>query len=167
MNHSATAPGRLGPYALVWIFILTAMIAFPAICNASTESRLAMAIRHRDLPVVMSLLRDGVNVNERDEGVEQTPLMRAALAGDPQIAEALLKHGADVNAQDDEGNTALMLAANSGATRVAELLLQYGATPNSRNAGGATALSLARSRGRTNIARLIERAAVRQKRSLT
>ena len=142
--------------------VIGVSVSAPA-CRASTESRLAMAVRHKDLPVVLKLLADGDNVNERDEGMEQTPLMRAALFGDPQIVRALLEHKADVNAQDDEGNTALMLAASQGSARVVELLLQYGAIPDSRSETGTTALTIARSKGRMSVARLIERAALQHR----
>lgn len=147
---------------LVAVTVIGVSVSAPA-CQASTESRLAMAVRHKDLPVVLKLLADGDDVNERDEGMEQTPLMRAVQLGDPQIVRALLEHKADVNAQDDEGNTALMLAASQGSARVVQLLLEYGAIPDRRSEGGTTAFSIARSKGHMLIARLIERAALQHR----
>ncbi len=150
---------RLYALSLLPMLTLAGIVLWSSACRASTESRLAMAVRHRDLAIVKTLLKDGADVNARDEGVEQTPLMSAALCGDVQIAEALLNHGADVNAQDDEGNTPLMLAADRGAAGVVEVLLRHGAAWDRRNAAGATALSLARRKGHLVIARRIEQAA--------
>ena len=56
------------------------------------------------------------------------------------MAELLLRHGADVNAKDEEGKTPL-----SGASKfeVFELLLSHGADPNVQDNYGATPLLLA------------------------
>ncbi|HLK61612.1 MAG TPA: ankyrin repeat domain-containing protein, partial [Chthonomonadaceae bacterium] len=110
----------------------------------SVEPEITMAVRVHDLHHMLSLLAAGANVNERDEGMEQTPLMRAAQVGDATISQVLLDHGAVVNAQDDEGKTALMFAAEKGYTPVVRLLLERGASLDARTAEGATALTLAR-----------------------
>ena len=54
-------------------------------------------------------------------------LMWAANNGYTETAELLLKHGANVNAKDNEGSTALMCAADNGHTETANLLRRYGA----------------------------------------
>ena len=147
---------------LAAVTVIGVSVSAPA-CQASTESRLAMAVRHKNLRMVWKLLADGDDVNERDEGMEQTPLMRAVLLGDAEIVRALLEHKADVNTQDDEGNTALMLAASQGSARVVQLLLEYGAILDRRDEVGMTALSIARSKGRVLVARLIERAVLQRR----
>mmetsp|Transcript_28576 Transcript_28576/g.83634 ORF Transcript_28576/g.83634 Transcript_28576/m.83634 type:complete len:126 (+) Transcript_28576:2314-2691(+) len=50
--------------------------------------------------------------------------MAAAVRGHKQVAEALLKHKADVNAQNGDGHTALMFAYN-GKNQVAAVLDKY------------------------------------------
>lgn len=51
------------------------------------------------------------NTNSRtNTAARQTPLMLAALHGSVDVCSLLLKHGADINAQDVSGNTALMCA---------------------------------------------------------
>jgi hypothetical protein len=57
-----------------------------------------------------------------------TQLMLACLRNDIQLAESLLKEGADVDLTNDTGDTALDFAAKRGATKIAELLLKQGAS---------------------------------------
>lgn len=61
---------------------------------------------------------------------DETPLHVAALYCLPQMAELLLKHGADPNAMNVHGDTPLHVAAFYGCTSVVELLLRHGADPN-------------------------------------
>lgn len=59
-----------------------------------------------------------------------TPLHLATLAGDPDIVEMLLKHGAHTESRiPPYGSTPLMNAALFGNARIVRLLLRYGADP--------------------------------------
>lgn len=118
-----------------------------SISFASDEPELTMAVRNQDVTQVQKLLSQGVDVEERDEGIQQTALMRAAQVGDDRIVQILLARHADINARDDAGNTALFYAVERGDTQLARILVSYGADPNMRNAQGNTALTLARKRG--------------------
>lgn len=73
-----------------------------------------------------------------------TPLIRAALYGDREKVEALLKTGADVNAKNKEGTTALMAATwgetGRGNVGIAKALIVRGANVNATNVYGRTAL---------------------------
>src|SRR5579871_491466 len=126
-----------------WLLILMAAIWIPgSMCRASVEPELTMAIRHRNVQRVQILLSEGVDVNERDEGEEQTPLMRAVQVGDMTLVKMLIAHGADVRAQDDAGNTALMFAAQRGDYQIVQVLLENGADMSSRNVAGTWPVSL-------------------------
>ena len=58
----------------------------------------------------------------KDEG-EDLQLMSAALAGQTETVEALLRHGVDVNTRTHEGHTALIFAViNRHAATVQSLL---------------------------------------------
>lgn len=78
------------------------------------------------------LLSDSSLVDAKNTG-GVTPLHLAARRGSFAVAEELLRHGADVNAVDDRGNTPLLEASHGGpwkdqpAKSLIELLLRTGA----------------------------------------
>jgi ankyrin repeat protein len=77
----------------------------------------------------------------------QAEIADAASMGDKAQIERLLKHGADVNAQQADGATALQWGAYRGDAKLSELLLKAGAKPGLANHDGATPLWLAAARG--------------------
>ncbi|HKO95666.1 MAG TPA: ankyrin repeat domain-containing protein [Pyrinomonadaceae bacterium] len=78
----------------------------------------------------------------RDDG-GNTPLMSAALGGQTETVNALLRNGADVNAENLEGRTALMFAVINLRTDSVKTLLQFGADVNVQAHCGCTPLTLA------------------------
>jgi ankyrin repeat protein len=84
------------------------------------------------------LLRAGAGINQRGYR-DWTPLISNWM-GFPEVAAAFIAHGADVNAQDEDGRTPLM--ANSSVEAV-RLLLKAGADPYLRNREGQNALEVA------------------------
>lgn len=60
-----------------------------------------------------------------------------------QVAEILLKHGADPSIGNSTGHTPLHNAAQNGQTFVIMLLVDYGANAHAVTAGGDTALDIA------------------------
>jgi len=90
-----------------------------------------------------------------------TPLMRAALDGQTEKVEALLRNGTEVNAQNREGRTALMFAIINLRAATVKTLLEFGADVNVEAAGcGCTPLMLAACSGDVGITRaLLERGA--------
>jgi len=87
--------------------------------------------------------RTQMMLDVRDDG-GNTPLMRAALDGQTKQVEALLRGGADVNAQNREGRTALMFAIINLRTATVKTLLEFGADVNVQALGcGCTPLTLA------------------------
>jgi hypothetical protein len=68
----------------------------------------------------------------------------APFAQDERVLSVLLAHGADLNAQDENGNTALMNSLNYGRYENAKFLLEAGADVTIKNHKGQTAQALAR-----------------------
>jgi ankyrin repeat protein len=85
-----------------------------------------------------------------------TPLHEAALLGKTEMAEILLKRGADVRATDKEGNTPLHWAGRHVDT--AKFLLDAGADPQARSKEGSTPIDWARANGNTSTLKILTNA---------
>ena len=93
-----------------------------------------------------------------------TPLHLAAAFATPEAAEALLKHGAEVDAvsKNPQGNRPLHAAlALSRDPETVRLLLAAGADPNATQAAGFTPVFSAAAAGRRDLAELLRRAGAR------
>ena len=87
---------------------------------AESNGRRRSIIKHRGrLPL------KGTSDMQNEDG--WTPLHEACCLGDAEIAEALLRHGADAQARCKDGTTPLHKAARAGNAAVIALLLQAGA----------------------------------------
>ena len=85
------------------------------------------AIEAGDAVLTRRLLDAGADAAALDRAGE-TPLMIAARVGEPELAMALLEHGAAVDARDEQfGQTALMIAAREGHLETARVLVAAGA----------------------------------------
>jgi len=93
------------------------------------------------------LLARGANVKNRDSQLGATALN---YADDPATIRALVKRGANIDAQDNAGFTALMTNARAGETEAVRTLLTLHAHVNLKNKQGETALSLARTTQKRN-----------------
>jgi ankyrin repeat protein len=92
-----------------------------------------------------------------DDHVHTSLLMRAAWMGHVGVVRVLLERGADVSAQDDDGDTALHCAAMTGREEIVSLLLTNGADIHSRGNMGRTALICASQDGNLAVVRLLVR----------
>jgi thiosulfate/3-mercaptopyruvate sulfurtransferase len=89
-----------------------------------------------------------------------TPLMRAALKGDIEVAQKILAAGGKIAAVNGDGNNALWLACVEQHLEMLDLLIEAGIDIDHRNENGATALMFAASSGRTEVvAHLLARGA--------
>lgn len=87
-----------------------------------------------------------------------TELMCRSWAGDIKGVRELIKSGADINAQDQEGMTALMYACiRADSKGLLEELLVAGADPNLRGVKGGRAIDLAYNRKHSKQVGILEK----------
>lgn len=101
---------------------------------------LAKAIQLNDVETVKNLLQQGVELNTL---YELSPLTEATRQGNLEIMKLLIKAGADVNLQMEEGYTALMDAALAGNIDAVKMLVEAGADVNIKDIYQEHALSMA------------------------
>jgi ankyrin repeat protein len=100
------------------------------------------AIRIGGIDSLKTLIKDGADVNKRDDLTGDTPLMYVASSSDRWCLKILLEAGADVNLPNMHGITALMRAAGD-SYHCTRLLLEAGADIDVVAKNGLTALRYA------------------------
>jgi ankyrin repeat protein len=111
------------------------------------------AIAAGDIGNVRLQIARGANVNKPDP-MMGLPLMIAARGNHIEIAEALLKHGADVNGWDISG-AVLHAAAYGGHTAMVKFLISRGADVNGSPDGKTTPLNFAAANGHIDTIKLL------------
>jgi len=112
--------------------------------SAGCTTTLNRAIERDNAKAVDRYLDSGANVNQPDRD-GATPLINAAQYGDLALMQRLVGRGADVNAHDNQGNSALSYLASGETYKNAAVafLLAHGADANRVNNGSQTPLVLA------------------------
>ncbi len=128
--------------------ILAMLLARGASIHGETgASTLGYAVDSGDLPAVTLLLKQGVQLNLKDE-YGTLPIQRAACRLRPDrgswpIFRALIDYGADVKALSTYGETTLMYAVrddNPDSERICRYLIRHGVNVNARDNEQKTAL---------------------------
>ena len=96
------------------------------------ETALFFAVRSNwtSFGILSSLVTKGANLNT-SRNDKRTPLMEASSKNDEKQVTWLIEHGADVNLQDEDGDTALHFACRSHASlEILSCLIENGASIN-------------------------------------
>jgi ankyrin repeat protein len=114
--------------------------------SLSSGKEILIAATEGDPTTIHALCLGGAPVEVRDAWTYSTPLILAASVGNEHaggVIQALLKHGADINARNGNGSTALIEAAERRHPELVRILIDQGADLNAVSAHGHTALFLA------------------------
>ena len=112
-----------------WLMALCSVTSLGAAAGGGTGVEIIDAVKAGNRAAVAALLKqpNGVNTPEEDG---TTALHWAVRADDREMAQQLLRAGADAKAANRYGIQPLTLAATNGNADMIELLLQAGADPN-------------------------------------
>ena len=116
-------------------------------------SPLLRAVSKGDKAEVGMLLDDGADVQARDKGGRTVLHLAMQKPNNEALILSLLKRNLfekdklDLNAVDDEGNTALHLCADWNKGSIAKMLLEHGAIPGVRDGSGKTPMFYAIEKG--------------------
>ena len=127
--------------------------------GTSSTDPISGAVRHGYLDVARVLVDLGAPVDRTDLRI--TPLVKAVLGDQVEMARFLIARGADVNHIDTNGMTALLYAASIdfGSPAMIDMLLKAGARTDMKTKDGKTALELARQYKHTHLIPSLEHAA--------
>ncbi|KAK6491297.1 transient receptor potential cation channel [Huso huso] len=107
-------------------------------------SALHIAVQHCKPLVVQTLLGFGAQVQLKGGKARETPLHIAARVKEGEkVAEMLLKSGADVNAEQENGETAMHIAARHGSLRMLQALIEEGGDLTCQSKAGENPLHIA------------------------
>ena len=102
-----------------------------------------VAVRTGNREALKVHLANGTELNTQDPQSGITALSWTIFTGAVEIAEQLIKAGADVNGKNRDGGTSLHEAAFMGRDRIARILLQNGADMDAMDDNGQTPLNRA------------------------
>lgn len=97
---------------------------------------IAAAAERADPQIVFDLLRAGADPNGRSGS--EPAIWRGAVRNNVQIVDALLQHGAEIDAANSLGETPVLAATQATKYQMAVHLLQRGASPLAKSDDGTT-----------------------------
>lgn len=157
-NLEAAMPsGSLLMTAINNYFEEGALILLKSKPELASGEALRAAVERGFETLTVKLLEAGA-LEEAD--AKDPPLLHVAASNNNiPIAQALLRHGADIDEQDIRGNTALHQAAeNYWHTDMISFLLENGGRPDTQNNAGKTPLGIAQRNGASDASGLLARA---------
>jgi len=126
-----------------------------------TEEAFFNAIRTNDIDAVKLFLVGGMSPNRTKKESGETPMMIAISAGQLPMVNFLITSGAELNANDSQGQTLIGLALKQGNTEILKKIMdQSGIGPDTKDDKGRTLLQKAVDLGTiANVKFLIEQGA--------
>lgn len=120
--------------------------------NDEGYTPLMEAAREGHDEMVSLLLTQGANINAQTEETQETALTLACCGGFLEVADYLIKHGADIELG---ASTPLMEAAQEGHLELVKFLMESKADVHAQTQTGDTALTYACENGHTDVAEVL------------
>lgn len=121
--------------------------------NRQGKTALMYGAKRPNIESTLALLEAGAKIDIADNN-KNTALHIAARNGFKRILEVLISYKADVNVQNNDGETPIMLAKN---VELARILVESGALLTPKNKRGQTALGVAKYYRRQEIIDYLEK----------
>ncbi len=124
--------------------ILITMFLLVSVVSCAGNIDIFEATRDGNINKVEKAIKSGIDVDSKNPEDNASPLMMAVVNGYQDMVEILIELGADVNLQDQLGNTPLIYAAASSIgddnDEVMKILVKSGADLEAKDNDGYTAL---------------------------
>ena len=128
---NSTTAVELNGETKIEMTLATEVVVMGVTVSVSYENPLITAASDGDLEAVQKLLRDGADVNGKEENGGMTALHAAVENGNLEIVRELLQAGAKPNARTQSRHTPMMALDGDAKPELVRLLLTYGARVNS------------------------------------
>lgn len=138
-------------HAINWAQARIDLLEKQALIKYTVNVRLRRFAAAFDIDGIIAALKDGANINCYDVNLN-TPLMLATQSG---CVDLLMKKGANVNAQNNQGQTALHLAVLNSRVSVVKTILSWECDKNIKDSRGSSPLALAVLKGDNECIRLL------------
>ncbi|MFF0449037.1 ankyrin repeat domain-containing protein [Streptomyces sp. NPDC004609] len=122
--------------------------------SSAVDTRLLEAARTGDAEGVAAALREGAEIEARDEQ-QRTPLLLASLGDHVEAARVLVAAGADPDAQDDRVDSAWLVTGVTGSVAMMRALLPARPDVTLRNRFGGVSVIPASERGHVAYVRAV------------
>ncbi len=119
------------------------------------NEQLIEAAKAANTDTVISLLKQGADINHSRDSEDQTSLLCAAWYGHAEVVKILIEHNANPNDTTYDGSTALMRAAIKGRADIIRLLIEAHADVNQVDNNGFIALVYAAWKGYVEIVKML------------
>jgi ankyrin repeat protein len=108
------------------------------------SSALHWAATHGQPATAQESLRQGADVESKDQATDSRPLIQASRSGHADIVSLLVAHGANLHAKNTRtSKDAITIAVTRNKTAVVRILLDHGVDPDSEDSRGFKLLHLA------------------------
>jgi ankyrin repeat protein len=108
-----------------------------------SEQLLTAIVNKKPIAYIETLISNGADVNYNNSKALDTPFLTAGVVKDINIMDCLLKHGADINGVNKDGETALMLSILHNDFDIFNFLIKKGADVNIITKWSSTAIHYA------------------------